>query len=104
MTVSRCGLPDVHLGIEAATVCWWDQRGLTYAFDVGTADIAGNAEFQAVRNAFQTWSAAVPIVFTEVAVNGNPDILVGWPRKRPRSQHGRRRHRRLLISPSLVAW
>ena len=60
MTIARCGLLDVHLGIEFATTCAWDRRGLTYAFDTGTNDIAGSDEFQAVRNAFQTWAGAVP--------------------------------------------
>jgi len=78
MELSRCGLPDIRLGIEFATTCCWDRRNLTFAFNNGTADIAGTAEFQAVRNAFQTWAAVIPFTFTEVRSNQNPDVLIDW--------------------------
>ena len=78
MATGRCGLPDLRLGIEFATTCAWQKFNLTFAFDTGTNDVAGNAEFQAVRNAFQTWAAVVPLTFTEVTINQNPDIRIGW--------------------------
>jgi hypothetical protein len=78
MTTHRCGLPDMSSGIAFATTCAWNQAELTYAFDTGTGDIAGNAEFQAVRDAFQTWEQVVPLTFREVGINANPDVRIGW--------------------------
>ena len=78
MTTFRCGLPDMALGIEFATLCSWDKTDLTFAFDTGTDDISGAGEFQAVRNAFQTWAKVVSLTFTEIALNQNPDIRIGW--------------------------
>jgi len=76
MSLSRCGLPDLDSGIEFSTRCAWTKWSFKYAFDVATADTAG--EFQAVRNAFRTWASVVPLTFTEVQTNQAPDILVGW--------------------------
>lgn len=78
MAKPRCALPDVGSGIDFSTRCAWDRTSLTYAFDTGTADVAGDAEWQAIRNAFATWSASAQLSFRQVAVNQNPDILVGW--------------------------
>lgn len=76
MTKARCGLPDMLNAIDFATTCRWTKRNLTFAFDTGTADTAG--EFTAVRNAFKTWAAIVPLTFTEVATNQAPDLFVDW--------------------------
>ncbi|TVL92991.1 matrixin family metalloprotease [Streptomyces sp. SAJ15] len=78
MTQPRCAMPDMRLGIEAVTTCGWTRTDLTFAFDTGTDDAAGNEEFDAVRNAFRTWSAAAPLTFTEVEKGQSPDILIGW--------------------------
>ncbi|MBU2666629.1 matrixin family metalloprotease [Actinoplanes bogorensis] len=78
MTTSRCGLPDLDNGIDFSIRCNWNTRGLTFAFDTGTADIAGNGEFDAIRRALRSWTAATQIVFTEVGVGNNPDIRIGW--------------------------
>ncbi|WFB06746.1 matrilysin family metalloendoprotease [Streptomyces sp. LX-29] len=78
MTQPRCAMPDMRLGIEAVTTCGWTRTDLTFAFDTGTDDAAGNQEFDAVRNAFQTWAAAAPLTFTEVEKDQSPDILIGW--------------------------
>lgn len=78
MTTPRCALPDMRLGVEFVTTCAWQWRNLTYAFDIGTPDVPGNNEWQAVRSAFQTWQVVVPVRFIEVASNRNPDIQVGW--------------------------
>ncbi len=78
MTTTRCGLPDMSNGIDFATTCAWNRCNFTFAFDVGTNDVAGAGEFQAVRNAFATWASVVNFTFTEVAPNANPDMLVGW--------------------------
>ena len=78
MTTHRCALPDVQNDVAFATRCSWDRRRLTYAFNNGTNDTAGQEEFQAVRHAFRTWATIVPITFTEVGVNANPDIVIDW--------------------------
>lgn len=78
MTIPRCGHADLRQGVAFVTQCAWDKCDLTFAFDTGTNDIAGAAEFQAVRNAFQTWAAVVNLTFTEVTVNDNPDVRIGW--------------------------
>lgn len=84
MSQSRCGIPDVIVSmsvsssVAASTVCAWDLLSLTFAFDDGTTDVAGTAEFAAVRRAFDTWANAVCLTFTEVAMNANPDIVIDW--------------------------
>jgi Matrixin/Putative peptidoglycan binding domain len=76
MAAPRCALPDLNHGIEFTLVCAWPNWSLTYAFDRGSTDTFG--EFLAVRNAFRTWAAAVPLTFSEVDDSQNPHILVGW--------------------------
>ncbi|MGW2050294.1 matrixin family metalloprotease [Streptomyces sp. NPDC001858] len=78
MTQSRCGMADLRDGVEFATTCGWTRRILTFAFDTGTGDVAGNQEFDAVRGAFRSWAGPAGFTFNEVAPNQNPDILVGW--------------------------
>lgn len=80
MTRSRCALPDRPgvLPLAFSTTCAWNRTALTYAFDAGTADVAGDDERQSVRNAFITWSAAAPLAFREVPTTQNPDILIRW--------------------------
>ncbi|MFF8407560.1 matrixin family metalloprotease [Streptomyces sp. NPDC015684] len=58
--------------------CAWDKNQLTYAFNGGTAQIPGDNEFIAVRAAFATWQALLPLTFTEVSSGANPDILISW--------------------------
>jgi hypothetical protein len=79
MTTPRCGLADFIGGVLFDIVrCAWDKNGLTYAFGQGTNQIPGDGEFQAVRKAFASWQAVIPVTFTEVAAGANPDILVEW--------------------------
>jgi hypothetical protein len=80
MTRSRCQLPDQPQPSPLAfsVTCGWNRTTLTYAFDAGTADVAGDDERQGVRNAFITWSAAAPLAFREIAPNQNPDVLIRW--------------------------
>jgi Matrixin/Ricin-type beta-trefoil lectin domain-like/Putative peptidoglycan binding domain len=78
MTQARCAMPDLGSGVEFNLTCAWSRRNLTFAFDRGTTDIAGSQEFGAIREAFQTWAAVVPLTFTEVGLNQNPDIRIGW--------------------------
>jgi hypothetical protein len=78
MTTHRCGMADLDSGLAFVTRCAWPNPNLTFAFEDGTNDIGGSGEFQAVRNAFATWAAAVPLTFTEVGVTQNPDIAIDW--------------------------
>lgn len=78
MTTHRCGLPDMENGLALVALCSWDRPELTFAFDVGTNDVQGQGEFEAIRRAFRTWESVVPLTFTEVATNDNPDIQIGW--------------------------
>lgn len=78
MTTTRCGMKDMNNGIDFNVTCSWNRCNFTFAFDIGTNDIGGAAEFQAVRNAFGTWAGVVNFTFTEVAANAGPDILIGW--------------------------
>lgn len=78
MTIPRCGHADLRQGVAFVTQCAWDKCGLRFAFDTGTNDIGGTGEFQAIRNAFQTWGSVVNVTFTEVGVNDNPDVRIGW--------------------------
>jgi hypothetical protein len=78
MTTHRCGMPDLVDGVAFVTRCAWPNTNLTFAFEDGTSDVAGSAEFQAVRNAFATWAAAAPLVFTETTIDQNPDVVIDW--------------------------
>jgi hypothetical protein len=78
MTTHRCGMPDLADGAAFVTRCSWPHPGLTYAFETGTNDVGGSSEFQAVRNAFFSWSSAVPLSFVETSADQNPDILIDW--------------------------
>ena len=55
----------------------WNHRALTYGFANGTADIAGDGEKQAVREAFDLWSASTPLVFEEVEA-AKAEIVISW--------------------------
>lgn len=57
----------------------WTNR-VTYAFKNGTSDIAGNAERNAIRQAFKLWSCVAPIVFVEKSTTSNlsTDIVISW--------------------------
>ena len=78
MTTHRCGMPDLEDGVAFSTRCAWPHPNLTFAFEDGTNDVAGSAEFQAMRSAFATWAAAVPVSFTETPAAQNPDITIDW--------------------------
>lgn len=79
MTTPRCALPDARDGrIAFSTTCKWNKSNLTFAFDTGTNDVPGNGEFDAVRAAFRTWASVIPLTFSEVGPDQNPDIGIGW--------------------------
>lgn len=79
MSQARCGFPDV-IGSELAfsATCAWNRDTLTYAFAAGTGDVAGDAERDAVRRAFTTWSAGSQLTFREVGTGDSPDIRIAW--------------------------
>lgn len=54
----------------------WGRGNITYSFVNGTADIAGNDEQNAVRQAFQIWANHTGLWFTEVGSGG--DIEISW--------------------------
>ena len=78
MSTHRCGMPDLDNSVAFVTRCSWPTPQLTFAFEDGTNDIAGAAEFQAVRSAFATWAAAVPLTFSEVGAGQGPDVAIDW--------------------------
>jgi hypothetical protein len=78
MTLPRCGLPDVPRTAAFATACRWTRPDLAFVLDTGTADVAGQAEWDAVRAAFNTWQALGIVTFREVRLNQNPDIFFDW--------------------------
>jgi hypothetical protein len=78
MTQSRCGMPDIAPGVAFATTCRWDRADLTYVLDTGTADVAAQTEWDAIRAAFRTWQALGILTFREVRLGQNPDIHVDW--------------------------
>lgn len=74
----RCGLPDMHRGLAASTLCKWEKPLLRFAFDWGTDDVNGREEFGAVRKAFASWSSVTGLEFEEVVFSDAPDIQIGW--------------------------
>jgi len=56
----------------------WDHTNLTYFFQNGTFDIAGNDERQAIRDALALWTGVTPLTFTEVSNASSADILILW--------------------------
>ena len=74
----RCGMPDLVGRAGFVALCPWVHPCLTFAFDIGTNDVPGGGEFQAVRDAFATWAAAAPLTFTEVGLHQHPDVVIGW--------------------------
>src|SRR5688572_14442702 len=61
MNQPRCGMPDPVGRAGFVALCPWTHPCLTFAFDIGTNDVPGAGEFQAVRDAFATWAAAAPL-------------------------------------------
>jgi len=78
ITTHRCGVPDMKSGVAFSTTCKWDKLEITYAFDAGTSQVGGAAEFQAVRDAFRTWQSVMSLSCKEVGINSNPDVRIGW--------------------------
>src|ERR1044072_1715426 len=56
----------------------WNRTNITYYFQNGTADIANNDEWNAIRQAFAIWADYAPFTFTEVTSAGAADIVILW--------------------------
>jgi len=56
----------------------WLESTMRFAFADDTEDVAGTAEFNAVRRAFDTWAAYVPIEFREVGLDEDPHVRISW--------------------------
>ncbi|MFI8521049.1 matrixin family metalloprotease [Streptomyces sp. NPDC085481] len=86
MMMPRCGLVQAEATRATGSPiqdingsqCAWDKNHFTYSFDGGTAQIPGDNEFGAVRAAFATWQALLPLTFTEVSSGANPDFRIRW--------------------------
>ena len=83
----RCGTPDLGLvlrirGGESSNFvlrgCSYNRTALTYRFVNGTADITGTQERTAVRNAFNTWAAALCGVSFQERTAAPTDFVIGW--------------------------
>ena len=100
LTASRCAMPDVLP--QFAVVAGWDRRQLTYAFDIGTPDVPGNAEYAAIRRAFDTWE-----LVSGFNVRSSPPVPGSRPAdrlaagRRPGQEHGRHPHRTFRLSARL---
>jgi Matrixin/Putative peptidoglycan binding domain/CARDB len=57
----------------------WDDPNLTYAFSsLTTPDLTTAAQEAAIVQALAAWSAVTPLVFTEVEMNQNPEIVISY--------------------------
>ncbi|PRY35975.1 matrixin [Spirosoma oryzae] len=56
----------------------WGRRVLSYAFENGTDDIAGDNERQAIRDAFALWAAQTDLAFVETCNPSEADISFKW--------------------------
>jgi hypothetical protein len=83
----RCGTPDVGVvemtsgGASAEFVlrgCSYNQTQFTFRFVNGTGDIPGTQERNAVRNAFNTWAAALCSVTFQERTADPVDFEIGW--------------------------
>ena len=63
---------------EYVTVSSWDHRILTYFFQNGTPDMAGNTERDAVQQGMALWEAQTKIRFLEVCSASDADFIILW--------------------------
>lgn len=79
MRKPRCGFPDRPSSIGARFAVQgnrWERTDLTYRLVNFSADLSQAEIRDAMRQAFDLWSAVTPLTFTEVA--GNADILINF--------------------------
>lgn len=63
---------------EYRAISKWDDLDITYFFENGTDQLAGDLERDLVRRAFTLWSDQTPLTFTEVSRIAEADITVAW--------------------------
>jgi hypothetical protein len=74
MSTSRCGVPDLSLGLLGTIGTCWAKAILTYTFDNFTSDIPGLTQTKIIQAAFNQWANVVPLVFREVPLGQEADI------------------------------
>jgi len=79
MSQARCGFPDNLNGVDFSVAGPWTKRQLTFAFGNMSRQIDANVAQAAIRRAMDTWAkAAVPLSFTLVQMDANPDFVIEW--------------------------
>ncbi|WP_395745613.1 matrixin family metalloprotease [Prosthecobacter sp.] len=78
MKIERCGMPDIIDNRFSKITCAWDRKSLNYSLGDATQYVSADQAFQAVRNAFATWSSITSFSFHEVSSDQFPDIIIGW--------------------------
>jgi Matrixin/Bacterial TSP3 repeat len=63
---------------EYRAISAWDKTDITYAFENGTDQLPGDAEFDVISRAFALWDDQIPLTFTRVSDTSTADIVVGW--------------------------
>ena len=73
----RCGFPDTKTSVAfVASGSAWANTNLTFAYSEFTPELTQAEVRTAISDAFALWSAVTPLVFSEVALNANPDIII----------------------------
>lgn len=63
---------------EYQAISKWSTLDLTYHFANGTEKLAGDTEWDLVRQAFALWAAQTPLTFTETENQNSANIVIGW--------------------------
>ena len=56
----------------------WDSPDINFYFINGTEKLEGDTEKDLVRQALAMWAAQAPLQFTEVNIESDADIVIGW--------------------------
>jgi matrix metalloproteinase-13 (collagenase 3) len=77
MRQPRCGLLDIQmLSSGGGSAFKWPKSEVTYAIVTDTHQMPHSTVREAIRKAYGTWSAVVPLTFREVSSGENADIKV----------------------------
>ncbi|KAL7077312.1 hypothetical protein ACQ4LE_003235 [Meloidogyne hapla] len=75
MAKKRCGMQDVEMiSRNGASPFKWDKSIVTYTIHNFSPDLSSSRQRDAIRRAYQTWSAVIPVRFEETS--GAADINV----------------------------
>nr|CAD2188878.1 unnamed protein product [Meloidogyne enterolobii] len=76
MAKKRCGMQDVEMitNNRGASQFKWDKSLIKYSIHNFSPDLSSSRQRDAIRRAFQTWSAVIPIRFEETS--GTADINI----------------------------